>query len=229
MLIDVVTIFPDYFAPLGVSLLGKARERQLLEVRVHDLRAWTTDVHRSVDDTPYGGGPGMVMRPEPWAAALTALVTAGGPAGTPGMNALAERLRRVRVCCGDWSRVCGPAPTVKMGLTGVFLDPPYADTANRDSELYAVDSLTVAHEVREWAIEHGDDQKMRICLAGYEGEHQMPESWECVEWKASGGYGSQRLGGDNENAAKERLWFSPNCLKPNANRMKQRELLEAAL
>ncbi|GAC1324328.1 MAG: tRNA (guanosine(37)-N1)-methyltransferase TrmD [Mycobacteriales bacterium] len=84
MLIDVITIFPDYFAPLGVSLLGKARERGLLDVRVHDLREWTTDVHRSVDDTPYGGGPGMVMRPEPWAAALSALVAVGGPAGVPG-------------------------------------------------------------------------------------------------------------------------------------------------
>jgi len=76
--IDVVTIFPGYFAPLSESLLGKARERGLLEVGVHDLRSWTTDVHRSVDDVPYGGGPGMVMRPEPWAAALDA-VTAQPP------------------------------------------------------------------------------------------------------------------------------------------------------
>lgn len=70
MRLDVVTIFPEYLAPLGLSLLGKARERGLLEVHVHDLRAWTDDVHRTVDDAPYGGGPGMVMTPEPWAAAL---------------------------------------------------------------------------------------------------------------------------------------------------------------
>lgn len=142
------------------------------------------------------------------------------------LNLLAERFRRVRVCCGDWSRVCGPTPTVKQGLTGVFLDPPYADTAERDSDLYAVDSLSVAHDVREWALANGDDPRLRICLAGYEGEHQMPESWEVVEWKAKGGYGSQRLSGDNENAKKERLWFSPHCLKPNANKLRQRELLE---
>ena len=80
MLVDVVTIFPDYLAPLGISLLGKAQERGLLEVRVHDLRAWTSDVHRTVDDSPYGGGPGMVMRPEPWGAALDAVLAAGGPA-----------------------------------------------------------------------------------------------------------------------------------------------------
>jgi tRNA (guanine37-N1)-methyltransferase len=81
--VDVVTIFPDYLAPLGVSLLGKAQERGLLEVRVHDLRTWTSDVHRSVDDSPYGGGPGMVMRPEPWGDALDAVLAAGGPAPAP--------------------------------------------------------------------------------------------------------------------------------------------------
>ena len=83
MLVDVVTIFPDYLAPLGVSLLGKAQERGLLEVRVHDLRTWTSDVHRTVDDSPYGGGPGMVMRPEPWGAALDAVLSAGGPTPAP--------------------------------------------------------------------------------------------------------------------------------------------------
>jgi tRNA (guanine37-N1)-methyltransferase len=83
MQVDVVTIFPEYLAPLGVSLLGKAQERRLLDVRVHDLRTWTDDVHRTVDDAPYGGGPGMVMKPEPWAAALAAVVAAGGPAPVP--------------------------------------------------------------------------------------------------------------------------------------------------
>jgi tRNA (guanine37-N1)-methyltransferase len=75
MRVDVVTIFPDYLAPLDLSLIGKARAAGLLAVEVHDLRAWTTDVHRTVDDTPYGGGPGMVMRPEPWGLALDALAT----------------------------------------------------------------------------------------------------------------------------------------------------------
>ncbi|MGH3097772.1 MAG: tRNA (guanosine(37)-N1)-methyltransferase TrmD [Streptosporangiales bacterium] len=73
MRIDVITIFPDYLAPLGLSLIGKAQETGRLDVRVHDLRGWTHDVHRSVDDTPYGGGAGMVMRPEPWGEALDAV------------------------------------------------------------------------------------------------------------------------------------------------------------
>jgi site-specific DNA-adenine methylase len=128
------------------------------------------------------------------------------------MNELAERLRRVRVCCGDWSRVCGPTPTVKLGLTGVFLDPPYADAADRTDALYSSDSLTVANEVREWAIAQGDDPRIRIALCGYEGEHTMPESWECIEWKARGGYGSQGENQARENSAKERIWFSPHCI-----------------
>ena len=108
MIVDVVTIFPEYLAPLGVSLLGKAQERGLLTVRVHDLRTWTSDVHRTVDDSPYGGGPGMVMRPEPWGAALDAVRAQDGgdgrgaddlpvllvptPSGRPFSQAMAQEL-----------------------------------------------------------------------------------------------------------------------------------------
>lgn len=128
------------------------------------------------------------------------------------MQGLSNRLRRVRVCCGDWSRVCGPTPTKKMGLTAVFLDPPYADTAKRTADLYRKDSLDVAHEVRKWAVANGDDPLMRIALCGYEGEHRMPKRWECVPWKAKGGYGSQPVRSTNDNARRERIWFSPHCL-----------------
>ncbi len=128
---------------------------------------------------------------------------------------LAARLARVRVCCGDWSRVCTPTPTVKQGLTAVFLDPPYSDAAKRDPHLYRVDSESVAHDVREWCIEWGDDPRMRIALCGYEGEHQFPRDWTCVPWKANGGYESQKRcpGGHSINSHRERIWFSPHCLK----------------
>jgi tRNA (guanine37-N1)-methyltransferase len=79
MRIDVVSIFPDYLAPLGLSLVGKARETGLIDVHVHDLRQWTHDRHRTVDDTPYGGGAGMVMKPEPWGEALDAVVPTAQP------------------------------------------------------------------------------------------------------------------------------------------------------
>ncbi|WIE81943.1 tRNA (guanosine(37)-N1)-methyltransferase TrmD [Curtobacterium sp. MCPF17_021] len=100
MRIDIVTIFPEFFSVLDVSLLGKARSGGLLDLHVHDLRSWTTDRHRTVDDTPYGGGAGMVMKPEPWAQALEALFLPDGsstlvvptPAGTPFTQSIARSL-----------------------------------------------------------------------------------------------------------------------------------------
>ncbi len=82
MRIDVVSIFPEYLAALDLSLIGKARRDGVLDIHIHDLREATTDRHRTVDDTPYGGGAGMVMKPEPWAQALSA-VLADAPAPRP--------------------------------------------------------------------------------------------------------------------------------------------------
>lgn len=85
MRLDVVTVFPDYLAPLRLALPGRAIDRGILELGIHDLRDWTHDVHRAVDDTPFGGGPGMVMRPTVWGEALDELVpeTAGDPGELP--------------------------------------------------------------------------------------------------------------------------------------------------
>jgi len=136
------------------------------------------------------------------------------------MQALCERLRRVRVCCGDWRRVCGGRSGNALSHffaggkpCGIFLDPPYADTANREDGCYRVDSLSVAHDVREWAIEHGDDPRLRIALCGYEGEHTMPQSWKCVAWKANGGMASlsKSESQGKANCRRERIWFSPHC------------------
>ena len=126
------------------------------------------------------------------------------------MFALQDRLRRVRVCCGDWKRVTGRSATECIGVTGIFYDPPYGVDAKRDPSLYAHDSLDVAAEVREWCLANGDNPKLRIALCGYEGEHEMPSSWQCVPWKANGGYASSA--GNHENAHRERIWFSPACL-----------------
>lgn len=122
---------------------------------------------------------------------------------------LSERLRRVRVACGDWSRVLGDSVTFKHGVTGVFLDPPYASDRNQS---YAVDSGDVAHDVREWAIANGHNPLLRIALCGYADEHDMPDGWTEIAWKTAGGYGSQGNGKGRENATKERIWFSPHCI-----------------
>ena len=132
--VDVVTIFPEYLAPLRQSLLGKAAERGLVEVAVHDLRQWTDDVHRTVDDAPYGGGPGMVMRPEPWARALeavrppgTRLVvptpagerftqrTAAAWAGEPGLVFACGRYEGIDQRVVEWAREAGPVSEVSLG------------------------------------------------------------------------------------------------------------------
>ncbi|MCF8588238.1 tRNA (guanosine(37)-N1)-methyltransferase TrmD [Gordonia liuliyuniae] len=97
MRIDVVTIFSEYLEPLKAALLGKAVDAGLLEFGVHDLRQWTYDVHHSVDDAPYGGGPGMVMKPQVWGEALDAvcpddaLLVVPTPAGRPFTQATAQR------------------------------------------------------------------------------------------------------------------------------------------
>ncbi len=114
MRIDVVSIFPDYLTPLELSLPGKARERGLLDVHVHDLRTWTHDRHRTVDDTPYGGGAGMVMKPEPWGEALDAVLTPGAtlvvptPGGVPFTQAVARELaerEHLVVACGRYEGI----------------------------------------------------------------------------------------------------------------------------
>jgi tRNA (guanine37-N1)-methyltransferase len=112
--IDIVSIFPDYLAPLGLSLVGKARTSGLLDLRVHDLRDWTTDRHRTVDDTPFGGGAGMVMRPDVWGAALDDVLAEGGhllvptPSGTPLTQRTAEALAtetHLVIACGRYEGI----------------------------------------------------------------------------------------------------------------------------
>lgn len=122
---------------------------------------------------------------------------------------LADRLRYVRVCCGDWARVLGPSVTEKIGMTAIFLDPPYGH-AERQGGLYAHDH-DVATDVANWARSNGENQMLRIALCGYEGEHDLP-GWDMVHWKAAGGYGSQSTGRGRANASREVVWFSPACL-----------------
>jgi tRNA (guanine37-N1)-methyltransferase len=122
--IDIVTIFPEYFgSPLGVSLIGKAAARGDVEFHVHDLRRWATDAHRTVDDVPFGGGPGMVMKPDVWGDALDEIVPiadggAAGPArlvvptpsGRPFSQEMAARYAaepRLVLACGRYEGIDG--------------------------------------------------------------------------------------------------------------------------
>jgi tRNA (guanine37-N1)-methyltransferase len=114
--IDAVTIFPEYFKALDLSLLGKARDKQLIDLRVHDLRDHTTDIHKTVDDSPYGGGAGMLMKPEPWGEALDEILPADGnctvifttPAGEQFKQATAQELSKEQhlvFACGRYEGI----------------------------------------------------------------------------------------------------------------------------
>lgn len=129
-------------------------------------------------------------------------------------DALQARLSRVRVTCGDWSRVVTPSVTEHHGMTAVFLDPPYP--SHDRCEVYTHDTGDVAYEVRDWAIANGDNPQLRIALCGYSGHWEMPDTWQAYSWKATGGYGSR---GKNTrgaaNAHREMIWFSPHCINQN--------------
>jgi len=136
------------------------------------------------------------------------------------MQALANRLRYVRVACGDWSRVLTPSVTFRHGLTGIVLDPPYGE-GEMNYSAGGNSSRSIPDAVREWAIANGDNPGLRIALCGYDGQHDMPPTWRVVEWKAAGGY-SSTAAEDTQgktNRHRERVWFSPHCLDASASKV----------
>jgi tRNA (guanine37-N1)-methyltransferase len=114
--IDAISIFPEYFKALDISLLGKAREKEIIDLRIHDLRDFTHDKHKTVDDSPYGGGAGMLMKPEPWGEAFDEILPADGnvtiiftsPAGEQFKQATAYELAKedhIVFACGRYEGI----------------------------------------------------------------------------------------------------------------------------
>ncbi|MFA5187173.1 MAG: DNA adenine methylase [Patescibacteria group bacterium] len=126
-------------------------------------------------------------------------------------RALSERLRRVRVVCGDWTQVCGGNWQDGMGTVGIFFDPPYS-SEKRDKSLYAEESMTVATDVAAWCLERGNRCSYRIVLAGYDDGHSClrDAGWLGHRWSAGGGYGNRRK--ENTNRHREMLFVSPHCI-----------------
>lgn len=159
------------------------------------------------------GVHGVSNQPGSFLHALHTLQVPDAPPCFEWFRRIATRLRRVRVACGDWQRVLGPSVLGKGKNVGgrrpcaVLLDPPYSHEF-RSPYLYGEEDPAISILVRNWALEHGDDPDLRIALCGYEGEHEMPPTWQVFAWKAARGYASE----DNENRTKERIWFSPHCL-----------------
>jgi len=139
------------------------------------------------------------------------------------LRRLGERLRYAHILCGDWLQAVGNNSARESALfgagspCGVFFDPPYGADADRDMDVYEIDSGTVAADVRAWCIDHGDDRRLRIVLAGYEGEHNELEQrgWKVIKWSTKGGYSTTGQGETRGklNALRERLWCSPHCVR----------------
>lgn len=130
---------------------------------------------------------------------------------------LSKRLSKTRILCGDWKRTVTDSLLLYKTPVFVFLDPPYATTDRHDT--YKHESYSVAAEVLEWSLEKGDCPGVQIALAGYEGDYDVPETWEKLAWKATGGYGNRGQGGTRgrSNAELERIWFSPGCQRLKNN------------
>jgi tRNA (guanine37-N1)-methyltransferase len=149
MKIDAITIFPEYFAPAQLSLLGKAQERGLVELQIHDLRSFTTDNHNTVDDTPYGGGAGMVMLPEIWGQALDPLLISDSdliiltPAGSRFTQKMAE----------DFSKsshlvfACGRYEGIDDRVRQYYSQPQFAEAGVRVHEVSIGDYVLGGGEV----------------------------------------------------------------------------------
>ena len=142
---------------------------------------------------------------------------------------ISDRLRYVRVACGEWDRILTPSVTFRFGLTGILLDPPY-ETGEVDYSVGGNKESGLVAAVRDWAVANGDNPLLRIALCGYEGEFEMPPSWECVPWKAAGGYSSTAAEDTQgkENRHRERVWFSEHCLKRNGSSQSRQLILPGA-
>lgn len=130
-------------------------------------------------------------------------------------TALQERLRSVRMACGDWTRVVTPACITGLGLTGIVFDPPYSLEEDRDMRLYVHDDGAVAHAVRAWCLEHGDDPQLKIVMCGYGAIHDalVQAGWTKYQWVGHAGYGNT---GDQTrgqtNRKREAVYASPHCV-----------------
>lgn len=176
-----------------------------------------------IHDNGQGVSHGNMREPDVWDDDAQAYHAMTMPRLRNWLRWLSARMRHVRILSGDWARALTPSASLTLscrqgkGVCGVFLDPPYADTAGRADNLYAHDDLQVAHRVRDWCLRHTEHPSYRIVLAGFEGEHGTSltdAGWREIEWFAAGhlrgGYsnGSER----GHQQARERLWLSPQCL-----------------
>jgi DNA adenine methylase len=167
---------------------------------------------KETNSIPYLGDAGRGVN----AVALGYTVAERAAALAAYLQRIADTLRTARITCGDWTRVVTPAITTGNGvtskpITALLLDPPYQH-ADRTTT-YGTHDHDVFDEVWAWAIQHGNNPMLRIALCGYE-DGRVADGWECVAWQANGGYANTGTGQGSVNKRRERIWFSPHCVKP---------------
>ncbi len=117
---------------------------------------------------------------------------------------LSQRMERVDVLCKDWTRCVTESLLKRRGDTGIFLDPPYSTEVRQSGQYRHDGGPDLSRQVREWAVEHGDNPRLRIAFCGLVDEHEMPRTWSILPWTNAGGAKGRR--------DTERIWFSPHCL-----------------
>jgi DNA adenine methylase len=163
---------------------------------------------REVEQIPHLGNTGTGVN----TVALGYTVAERAAALAAYLQRIADALRTARITCGDWQRVVTPTVTTGHGITALLLDPPYQH-ADRTTT-YGAHDHDIFDEVWAWAMRNGDNPMLRIALCGYEDGRATHDGWECVAWQAHGGYGNQGTGQGSVNKRRERIWFSPHCVKP---------------
>ena len=161
---------------------------------------------------PHLGNPGRGINRQLPHLGNPGRLTDQGAAVATWLQALSNRLRRVRITCGDWSRVLTPAVTTRHGLTGVLLDPPYTE----GDAGYSVEAGDFRSDLVDWC--RANEAGIRIALCGHEGEYDLP-GWDAEAWKARGGYGNQGGEDEEDNRHRETIWFSPACLSGAQGRL----------
>jgi tRNA (guanine37-N1)-methyltransferase len=193
MKIDAISIFPEFFDVLGLSLLGKAQEQKIISFEAHDLRKWTSDKHRTVDDSPYGGGAGMVMKPEPWGEAFDEIVPKDTrstiifttPAGVPFTQSLAKELStksHLLFACGRYEGI-DQRVVEYAGSQAEVLEVSIGDYVLNGGEVAAVAMIEAICRLIPGVIGNADslsEESHNFGLLEYPG-YTKPASWRSLE------------------------------------------------
>jgi DNA adenine methylase len=218
----------EHESDMGIQTRRKDMSRKTLNISANSVGIDTGETALGVrKKMPAIGGRGEENSTSPIQRGILAENLTVPGALLDYFHAFSDRMRLVRMLCGDWRRCLKDSVTTQHGLTGILLDPPY-DSADHEIQYHKGDRAAGApdlwHQVAHWAIENGGNELLRIAVCGYwseESDALFPASWERLRWQANGGYANQSNKRGRENAKRECVWFSPHCLNPAEEAIKR--------